>query len=33
MANVIVNEMYVVEVVCKYGCVLRLVFCGGEGNE
>lgn len=33
VANVIVNDIYVVEVVSKYVCVLQLVFYGGEGNE
>ena len=28
----IINEIYVVEVVDKYVCVLRLVYCGGGGN-
>jgi hypothetical protein len=30
---VIVNEIFVVEVVNKYVYVLQLVFCGGKGNE
>jgi hypothetical protein len=30
---VIVNKIYVVEVVSKYVGALRLVFCGGEANE
>ena len=29
----IVNEIYVVEVVNKYVDVLQLVFCGGEANK
>ena len=29
----IINEIYVVEVINKYAGVLQLVFCGGEGNE
>ena len=29
----IVNEIYVLEDVNKYACVLRLVICGSEGNE
>ena len=29
----IVDEIYVVEVVSQYVCVLRLVFCDGEGNK
>ena len=33
VADVIVNEIYVDEVVSKYVGVLWLVFCGGEGNE
>lgn len=33
VANVIVNEIHVVEVVGKYACVLQLVFCGSEGTE
>ena len=28
----IVNEIYIVDVVSKYVGVLRLVFCGGEGK-
>ena len=33
MANLIVNEIYVVEVASKYVSVLWLVFCGSEGDE
>ena len=33
MADVLVNKIYVVEVVNKYVGVLRLVSCGGEGNK
>ena len=29
----IINEIYVVEAINKYGGVLQSVFCGGEGNE
>ena len=31
--DVIMNEVYAIEVVGKYEGVLRVVFCGGEGNK
>ena len=33
VANVILNEVYVVEAFGKHGGVSRHVFCYGEGNE
>ena len=29
----IINEIYVVEVIYKYASVLQLASCGSEGNE
>lgn len=33
VADVFINEVYVIEVVGKHEGTLQLIFCGGEANE